>query len=166
LNLIIAFLIIIINFIFQSTILPNLSLFGVVANTGLIIVVLISLIKGKTAGGIVGLLIGLLQDIAFSTVIGVNGIIYFFIGYTIGLNEGKLAKDNVLIPIFLTFLATIFYHLFYYLFVFFLGYDINFSLFFKKVVLLETLYNGLLSILLYKLFSKIFVIPSIRFGRK
>ena len=163
---IIIFLIIIINFILESTILPNLSIFGVVANTGLIIVVLIAFIKGKVVGGIVGLLIGLLQDIVFSTVIGVNGIIYFFIGYIVGMNEGKFAKDNKLIPIILTFLATISYHFFYYLFMFFLGHNINFAIFFKKVVLIEMLYNGLLSILFYKLFSNIFVIPSIRFGRK
>src|SRR5699024_4173712 len=100
LNMIIVLLIIIINFIFQSTILPGLSLFGVVPNTGLIIVVLISLLRGKRIGSIAGLLIGLLQDIIFSTVIGVNAIIFFFIGYIIGMNEGKLAKDNILIPVF------------------------------------------------------------------
>lgn len=164
--MIIVLLIIIINFIFQSTILPGLSLFGVVPNTGLIIVVLISLLRGKRIGSIAGLLIGLLQDIIFSTVIGVNGIIFFFIGYIIGMNEGKLAKDNILIPVFITFLATLSYHLLYYLFMFFLGHSINFSIFFKKVVLLEMLYNSLLSILFYKLFNKIFVVPSIRFGRK
>lgn len=166
LNTIIILLIIIINFIFQSTILPRLSLFGVVPNTGLIIVVLISLLKGKGIGSIVGLLIGLLQDIIFSTVIGVNGIIYFFIAYIIGVNEGKLTKDNMLIPIFITFLSTLSYHLLYYVFMFFLGHSINFSIFFKKVVLLETLYNSILSILFYKFFNRIFVVPSIRFGKK
>ena len=132
----------------------------------MLIIVLISLIRGKNVGSIVGLIIGLLQDIAFSTVIGVNGIIYFFIGYIIGVNEDKLSKDNVLIPILLSFLATLFYHLLYYLFMFFLGHNINFSIFFKQIVLLETLYNGLLSILFYKLFNKIYTVPSIRFGKK
>ncbi len=99
-------------------------------NTGIIIVVLVALIKGKNAGSMVGLLIGLLQDIIFSTVVGVNGIIYFFIGYIIGISEDKLSKDNLLIPIFLTLLSTLFYHLSYYLFMFFLGHNINFSAFF------------------------------------
>ena len=160
------FLIIIINFIFQSTILPSLSIFGVVANTGIIIVVLLALIKGKSAGSIVGLLMGLLQDIIFSTVIGVNGIIYFFIGYIVGMTEDKLSKDNILVPIFSTFLSTLFYHLLYYLFMFFLGYSVNFLLFFRQIVLLEMVYNSLLSVLFYKLFTRIFTIPSIRFGKK
>ncbi|NMB08695.1 MAG: rod shape-determining protein MreD [Tissierellia bacterium] len=165
-NFITIFLIIIINFIIQSTILPSLRILGVAPNTGLIIIVLISLLRGKTVGSIVGILIGLLQDIIFSTVIGVNGIIYFFIAYIIGMNEEKLAKDNILIPILLSFFATMFYHLLYYLFMFFLGHSINFYAFFKKIVLLEMLYNGLLSILFYKLFNEIFVVPSIRFGKK
>lgn len=159
-------LIIVINFIVQSTILPSLPILGVVPNTAIIIIVLISLLKGTFVGSTVGLVMGLLQDVFFSTVIGVNGLIYFFIGYGVGINEEKLTKDNILIPIFLSILATIFYHLTYHMFMFFLGYDFNFYIFFRKTVILEMLYNGLLSILFYKLFNKFFTVPSIRFGKK
>ncbi len=71
-------LIIIGNFILQSTVFSQISIFGVVPNTGLIIIVTIALLKGRRIGGVVGLLVGLLQDIIFSPVIGVNGFIYFF----------------------------------------------------------------------------------------
>lgn len=160
------FLIIIINFIIQSTILPSYAILDVVPNTAIIIVVLMALLKGASFGSMTGLIIGLLQDVAFSTIVGVNGIIYFFIGYTIGMNEEKLTKDNILTPIILSILATISYHVLYYLFLFFLGHTIDFYGFLRKVVLLEMFYNGLLSIFFYKLFNKIFTIPSIRFGRK
>ena len=165
-NIFIIFLIIAINFILQSTILTYVSIFGVLPNTSLIIIVVIALLKGKKAGGIVGLLIGLLQDIIFSSVIGVNGFIYFFVGYFVGMAENKLSKDNMLIPFIMTAGATVGYHLLYYLFMFFLGHDIAFSVFFKKVVLFEMTYNSLLSILFYKWFSKIFIVPSIRFGSR
>ncbi len=159
-------LIIIGNFILQSTVFSQISIFGVVPNTGLIIIVTIALLKGRRIGGVVGLLVGLLQDIIFSPVIGVNGFIYFFIGYFVGMSEDKLSKDNLLIPFIITGVSTIAYHVFYYIFMYFLGYSIYFTVFFKEVVILEILYNSFISIFIYKWFSKIFVIPSIRFRRR
>ncbi|MCF6463691.1 rod shape-determining protein MreD [Clostridium sp. Cult1] len=164
--ILITFLIIIINFILQSTILQYFNIFNVVPNTGLVIIVVIALLKGKRAGSIVGLIAGLLQDIIFSPVIGINGFLYFFIGYLVGMTENKLSKDNILIPFIMTLISTICYHLFYYLFMYFLSYNISFLIFFKDVVIIEMLYNSFISIILYKWFSKIFVIPSIRFGRR
>ncbi|WP_236909269.1 rod shape-determining protein MreD [Clostridium sp. Cult3] len=159
-------LIIVVNFILQSTIFSHISIFGIVPNTGLIIIVVIALLRGRRTGGIVGLLVGLLQDIIFSPVIGVNGFIYFFVGYFVGMAEDKLSKDNLLIPFIMTAGTTIAYHLLYYIFMYFLGYGLNFSIFFKDVVILETLCNSLISILIYKWFSKVFIVPSIRFGRR
>lgn len=159
-------LIIIINFILQSTAISYFSIFGVVPNTSLIIIVAIALLKGKKVGSTTGLLIGLLQDIVFSSVIGVNAFIYFFIGYLMGMAEDKLSKENILLPVIMSIITTIGYHFFYFLFMFFLNYDISFSIFFKQIVIIEMIYNSLLSIFLFKLFSKIFVMPSITFGKK
>ncbi len=159
-------LIIIGNFILQSTVLSHINIFGVAPNTGLIIIVAIGLLKGRRFGSIIGLIIGLLQDVIFCPVIGVNGFVYFFIGYIVGMTENKLAKDNLLIPFLATAISTIVYHGLYYIFMFFLGYNIDFSAFFKNVVILETLYNSLISMLIYKWFSNIFIVPSIRFTRR
>ena len=165
-NIFTIFSIIVINFILESTILSYFSIFGVLPNTSLIIIGAIALLRGRKTGSIVGLVMGLLQDIVFSPVIGVNAFIYFFIGYSIGMAENNLSKDNALIPFVITIGSTIGYHLLYYFFMFFLGHNINFPVFFKKIVIFEIAYNSLLSILFYKWFSRIFVIPSIRFGKK
>ncbi|CCQ98390.1 conserved membrane hypothetical protein [[Clostridium] ultunense Esp] len=162
----ITLLIIIINFILQSTILHYFNIFDVVPNTSLVIIIVIALLRGKKTASIAGLIAGLLQDIIFSPVIGINGFIYFFVGYFVGMAENKLSKDNILIPFIMTLISTICYHLVYYLFMYFLSFNIPFFAFFKNVVVIEMLYNSLISIILYKWFSRIFVIPSIRFGRR
>lgn len=159
-------LIIIVNFILESTIIHYFNIFGVVPNTALIVTVIIALLKGKNVGSIVGLISGLLQDIIFSPVIGINGFILFFTGFLIGFMEGKLSKDNILIPIMLTLISTIGYHLLYSLFLYFLAYNIPIIAFFKEVVLFEMVYNGVISVLVFKGFSKIFIIPPIRFGKR
>ncbi|TCS91137.1 rod shape-determining protein MreD [Keratinibaculum paraultunense] len=166
LEILIMLLIIIGNFILQSTVLPHINIFGVTPNTALIIIVVIGLLRGRIFGSTVGLIIGLLHDVIFCPVIGVNGFIYFFVGYFVGMTENKLAKDNLLIPFLATAISTIVYHGLYYIFMFFLGYNIDFSVFFKNVVILETLYNSLISMLIYKWFSNIFIVPSIRFTRR
>lgn len=165
-NTLIIGLIIVINFILESAVFPNFKIFGILPNTGLIIIVAIALLKGRKTGSIVGLIIGLLQDVIFSRVIGVNGFLYFFIGYFIGMAESKLSKDNILIPFIITLGSTIGYHAFYYLFMFFLNYSTNFPVFFKKVVLFEMIYNGIIAVFIYKWFSKIFVAPSAMFRRR
>lgn len=165
-NAFVIILTILINLILESTIIPSFWIFEVSPSTGLIIVVVLAILNGKTTGAIVGLIVGLLQDLLFSPVIGINSFIYFFIGYLVGLAETKLSKDNILLPILMTILSTFGYHLTYYLFMYFLNYNIHLIKFFKEVVLMEILYNSILSIPVFKLLSKLFVAPTIRFGKK
>lgn len=157
---------IIINFIFQSTILPYFEIFRVVPNTALIIVVILALAKGKYYGGFYGLVIGLIQDIMYSTVIGINAFILFFAGYFIGFIEDTFARDNIINPIVFTALTTIYYNILYSLFLYFLSRNISFVTAVRSVFSFEVIYNGLVSIAVYKLFQKIFSGPKIRFGKR
>lgn len=157
---------IIINFILEGTILPYFKIMGVVPNTALIIVVIISLAKGKYLGGIFGIFIGLLQDIIFSSTIGINAFIFFVAGYFIGFIEDTFARDNIINPIIFTGLTTVYYNIMYSLFMFFLSTHITFIDAVKSVFSIEVLYNSVVSILIYKIFQKIFSEPTIRFGRR
>ncbi len=165
-NIFLIILMVIGNFIFQSTILPSLSIFGVVPNTALIFVIIFSLNKGKYYGGFVGMSIGLLQDVMFSTTIGVNAFIYFFIGYIIGSLEKLVTRDNIIFPTICSILGTIFYNFLYFFFMFFLSRRIPFLTLMKDVMLIEIFYNTILTIIIYKIISKIFVQPSLKFGKR
>lgn len=165
-TVLIMILIILLNFFLQSAILPYINILGVVPNTALLIVISIALFKGRYYGGFIGLTIGLLQDIVFSPTIGVNAFIYFFIGYLIGSVGNKLTKENIFIPILLSTLCIILYNFSYYVFMFFLSQNIPFLSFAKDVLIIEIIYSGILSIPIYKVFSKIFVVPKIRFGNR
>lgn len=165
-NIFIIILMVIGNFIFQSTILPSLRIFGVVPNTALIFVILFSLNKGRYYGGFVGMAIGLIQDIMFSTTIGVNAFIYFFIGYIIGTAENILARDSIITPVICSILGTIFYNFVYFFFMFFLSRNVPFFELLKDVMLIEIIYNTIATIIIYKIIGKIFVEPSLRFGKR
>ena len=165
-SILILAVVVLLNFILQSTIFPYMAIFGVVPNTALLIVMFISLLKGKYYGGFIGIIVGLLQDIIFSSVIGINSFIYFFAGYLTGMAENKLSRDNMFIPILFSLIGTIYYNFTYYTFMFFLSENIPFLSFSKYIMLIEMLYNIVLAIPIYLVLSKIFVEPTIQFDRK
>lgn len=165
-NIFLIILMVIGNFVFQSTILPSLRIFGVVPNTALIFVILFSLNRGKYYGGFVGMAIGFIQDIMFSTTIGVNAFIYFFIGYIIVTVENTLTRDTIISPVIFSILGTIFYNFIYFFFMFFLSRRVSFFLLMKDVMLIEIIYNTIATIIIYKIIGKIFVEPSLKFGKR
>lgn len=158
-------IIIIVNFILQSTVFQHIAIFGVVPNTALIILVSIALIKGEKTGGIIGLIIGFLQDLFFSITLGPHAFVYFFVGYCIGKAEQKVYKDSMFIPIIFTAISTIAYYLLYYIIMYFLSKKVSFTFMFKNVGIKELVYNCILIIPIYKWFLKIFTVPSMKFRR-
>ncbi len=165
-NITALLVIILFNIIVQSSILPYFRLFGYIPNTGLVLVILVALRKGKYYGGFFGLALGLLQDILFGQIVGVNALIFFFIGYIIGIIQDELNIENTFIPVLLSALFTIFYNFSFYTFMFFLSINITREIMFNNIFSLEIVYNMIFAALVYKLFTKIFVIPNLRFGKR
>lgn len=159
-------LIIILNTIFQTTILPYFAIFGYVPNTALILTVVISILRGKYYGIFFGLAIGLLQDILFGAVIGINGFLYSMIGYSIGIIQNIVNTENILVPTLFSAISTVIYNFMYAVFIYFLSRKITFSILIEKTFSIEIILNIIVSIILYKLLSKSFKVPTLKFGNR
>lgn len=159
-------LITIINFIFESTLFNRVTIMGITPNIALILIVIVSLSRGNKTGGFVGLFTGLLRDLVFNKTIGVIGLIYFFIGYAVGLGEKKFSKENIVIPTLMTAASTMAYYILYAVFMFFLRQKFTFAMIFGEKVLTEIVLNGLLTIPLYKWLSKHFTLKGMTFGER
>lgn len=158
-------LLIIINFILNITILPYFEILGVIPNTAIGIVVVIALLRGRYYGAFFGILIGFLHDMFFAPNIGVNPFIYFFIGYLIGYMDNIFARDNVINPVIFTIIGTIFYNFIYFVFQYFLNMEFTTWNLLQRLISIELVYNGLVAIITYKIFRKIFDQPRLRFTR-
>ncbi|KNF09459.1 rod shape-determining protein, subunit D [Gottschalkia purinilytica] len=165
-NYIIIAGIIILNFILQSTVFQYFHFLQVLPNTSLILVVTYSLLAGKNSGAIVGLAVGLLQDIFFYDVIGVNALIYFLIGYVLGLLDEKVFKENLILPFLITAATTAVFHIMHYFFMYFLSVDVHLIPILKNVLLKEAIYNAVLSIFVYKYMLKFYKEPRIKFTKR
>jgi rod shape-determining protein MreD len=159
-------LIIVLNTVFQTTILPYFSIFGYLPNTALVLTVIIAIFRGKYYGIFFGLAIGIIQDILFGTVIGVNALLYSMIGYSIGIVKNVLNTENIIVPTVFTAIATIFYNFSYAIVIFFLSREITLSIMIKNTFSIEIILNFFISIIIYKLLSKIFTVPTLKFGNR
>lgn len=159
-------LIFILSFVLQSTIFQYIEVFNVIPNTNLILIILVALFKDRKAGGAVGLVIGLLQDILFGSVVGIHGLIYFILGYGIGAINSTLSKDNAVTPFLLTFIATLITNIMFFFTYYFSSISITFVQMIKDIAIIEAVYNAILSIFIYKLIKKLFISPSLRFSRR
>lgn len=159
-------IVVILNTILQSTLITYIGVFGVVPNTAIVIVTLIAIKKGRLYGSAFGLFAGLLQDIMFSVVIGVNGFILFFIGYLIGFAHNSFTKETAVYPFVFTALGTIFYNFVFALMQFFLSREVVFIDAVRSVFSLEIIYNGFIAVVLFIVMQRIFIQPNLRFGRR
>ncbi|TJX62514.1 rod shape-determining protein MreD [Soehngenia saccharolytica] len=163
-NILILLAAAIINLILQSTVLPSIEFLGIVPNTALVLIIVVSLLKGRFVGSIYGVFVGLLTDILYSTTIGINSLILFFVGYFIGFAKDSFARDNLLNPIIFTVISTIFYNALYALIIYFLTADITLKFALKNIFSFEIVYNAIFVVIYYKIFSKIFTRPKIKFN--
>ena len=81
---ILPFLLIVIVFLVDSTVLPMFTVSWVVPVFGLVLIHCLGLLLGRTRGLFYGMIMGLLVDITVSTPLGLMTVIYALMGYAGG----------------------------------------------------------------------------------
>jgi len=116
---------IVIAIIIQSTLLPLVGVKGICPDLLLVLVVSYALLSGKEKGVGMGFFAGLLQDLAFGSIFGINTLSKLATGYVCGLAERKVFKEHVLLPVVATAVATVFNGLFMLMVLYMLGYKVD-----------------------------------------
>lgn len=155
-------IILLVDIIIQSTLLSRVSIFGVSGNLSIAVIVALSIGFGSYTGGYSGLVIGLVEDILFSPVVGTRALIYFVIGFLIGNTEAGINKEDVRSGVIFTILATVFYYLIHFLMMWVIGEAFNLTQYLTKPLFIEIVLNLILYIICFKLFKKIFDYPRFR----
>ncbi|MGI6751357.1 MAG: rod shape-determining protein MreD [Anaerovoracaceae bacterium] len=88
-------------FLFQSTIMNQLKIFGVGPNLILCLVILLSFLYEENQGLVLGVIFGIIQDLSFGQIIGPSAMAYFVVGFAIKYLRIIFYRDNVL-SVFLT----------------------------------------------------------------
>lgn len=148
------FLIVIVNFILQSTILQNLKINGISANYTLILVVLITIIYGLESGLFTAIFAGLFVDVYLSMAIGLNLFILVIISLLISIIGRPLFIGNKFTLIFMMGISTILYQFMYYFFMYFLNKGIKISEIMIHVIPVEIVFNSFVCVIGYLIAMK------------
>lgn len=144
--------------VIQATIVPLVSVNGLRPDLLLIVVVSTGMLYGKEQGIGIGFFAGLLQDLASGNVFGLNVLAKMAIGYSAGLVERKVFKENLILPLFAVLIATVCQRLLNLAFLWLFGYKANAGLPFIYNILPIIGYNLVAAIplnrLVYRLKSK------------
>ncbi|BBB89752.1 MAG TPA: rod shape-determining protein MreD [Methylomusa anaerophila] len=140
---------------FQAAFLPLFLSFGARPDLLLIIVVSAGLLRGKEIGVGVGFFAGILQDLASGNIFGLNTLAKMAAGYIAGLAEGKVFKENILLPLLAVTMATFFNACFVFTLIYFWGYKVEFLFLVFNQVLPTLAYNLAFSIPIHRLIFRL-----------
>ena len=141
-------------FFLQANIFQNFTIAGVMPNLFVIFILFVGLSANTTLGVTFGVITGLMIDIVYSKNIGITAIMLCVIGYLGAYFDRNFSKENKITIIVMIAVATIIFESGYYaLNAIMLGFDAE-MMQFVKILLIEILYNILLTILLYPIIQK------------
>ncbi len=167
-RILITSFILIINLVLQSTLFQGFAIRGILPNTAIIIIVSFALLRGSFEGAMIGFFSGLLQDLFFGTTLGYFSLLGLCCGYFVGIAHRDFYRENYLIPLTLCAVVTFVYELLIYLSSFLFRGNLNFFYYLNNLMLPETVYTSVLSILIYRLLYGIneFIEGKERYKRK
>ena len=148
-KLIIAFLIIL-TFIIQTTIFKTLAVASVAPNLLLILTVTFGFMRGKKSGIWIGFFCGLCIDLLYSGTVGMNALIYMYIGYLNGFLYKVFYDEDIKVPVILIGLSDFVYCVITYILQFLMRVRLDFMGYFQHIIIPEMVYTILLSIIIYR----------------
>ena len=100
---------VVLTYILQTTLMPEITVFDVHPDLCLIVVCSIAFLFGSTSGGVIGFFLGLMIDLYYGRSIGINALVLLYIGIFLGSFNKKVFKDNYLVILIFMIFTTFFY---------------------------------------------------------
>jgi rod shape-determining protein MreD len=141
--------------VIQQAAISQISIFGVSADLGPLVVVAVGLLAGSMAGAMTGFGTGLLVDLVLVQTLGVTSLLYIAIGYWSGRLLELRDPSHGLVPMAAGAAATAFAGLGLTLLQFLLGVDSPVSWLLLQQILVAVLVNSLISLPVYALVRRV-----------
>jgi rod shape-determining protein MreD len=141
--------------IIQQAAISQISIFGVSADLGPLVVMSVGLLAGSMTGAVMGFCTGLLVDLALYQTLGVSSLLYIAIGYWSGRVREVLDPAHGLVPLGMGAAATAAAGLGMALIQFLLGVDAPVSVLLLQQIFVTILVNTLIALPVYALVRRI-----------
>lgn len=147
----ISIILIIVSFVLQTTVFQTLAFGGIVPNLMIVLTASYGFMRGKKIGLLTGFFSGLLCDVFFGSVLGLHALIYMYIGYLNGMFHHIFYPDDIKLPLVSILVSDLVYGIAYYLILFMLRGRFHFFYYFVHLIIPETVYTILVTLLFYPL---------------
>ncbi len=149
---IIAFIIVIITVLLQTTLFQVLAINHVSPNLFIITLISISALRGRNEGLVFGILFGLYQDILYGEVVGFYVLIYALLAIMGSYLYENYYSESVVLPLSFIALADFLYNLYIYVFTFMFRGRLDIDYYLTRIIVPEVTYTVVIGILLYRLY--------------
>lgn len=155
LTIIIMILTFLIVYLLQANFFMWFNLAGIKPNLFVILVLLIGLFAGESRGLMLGIIFGISLDFFIGKSIGISGIMLGIVGFLGGVLDKNFSKDSRFTMIIMIVLSTCIYEIGEYIFNYFINNASVRMLYFIKNLIIENVFNIILTIILYPLIIKL-----------
>jgi rod shape-determining protein MreD len=137
------------SYVIQTTVFDSVQIYGIKPNLILITTISYALIRGREEGAVYGFSAGLLLDIMGGKTIGIFSLMGLYTGLIIGSLNKRLYNENYIIVFILNAGGSFAYNFIYYLYVYLFISKGNFLWGIIAYIIPETIYNTVLSLIVY-----------------
>ena len=153
-TIILLILIFFLIYFIQTNIFSSFTISGISPNLFIIFILFIGLYSNQALGIGFGVVVGLILDFIYGRVIGTTAIMLCVIGYLGSYFDKNFSKDNKITILLMVIGSTIVYELgLYFINSIILEFDRQYFYFFR-ILIVEVIYNVLLTIIFYPLINK------------
>lgn len=150
-----VFIIIAVCYLLQTTLFQTLSFASISPNLMIIVVSSFGFMRGKKEGMYIGFVVGLILDIFGGSILGINALLYMYIGYFNGHFRKMFYPEDIKLPMLLIAGSDLSCSLLIYFFFFLFRNRFDFQYYFMNIILPELVYTMLITIFLYFIILKI-----------
>lgn len=145
---------VLLNVILEATLFQFLRIADVKPDFIIILVIAYAILEGGVYSTVIGLASGLLIDIMFGRILGVNAFSYMITGYLLGQAHDNVFKDSILPPALFNFAAVLIYQHLYFFLMYMTGNllheGFSYTSILFRMILPQSLYNAVLGAIIYR----------------
>ncbi|MGB7605185.1 MAG: rod shape-determining protein MreD [Lutisporaceae bacterium] len=153
---IIISVIVLLNIILEATLFQFLRIADVKPDFIIIMIIAYAILEGGAYSAVIGLASGLLIDILFGRVLGVNAFSYMITGYLFGQAHDNVFRDSILPPALFNFATVIIYQHLYFFLMYMTGNLLHEGFSYMHILLgmiiPQSLYNTILGAIMYRFY--------------
>ena len=151
----IVFVLIIICFILQNTISVLSGNLFVTPNILIILTCIFGYMRGEKEAILIGFVSGMLVDIFACDIIGLNALLYMFVGFFSGIFHRLFYRDMIVFPLVIVIAGDFLYNMGFYIARFVLRNRLDFTFYFLKIIFPEIVITTFSALILFRLFYAI-----------